>query len=219
MNNIKSSEKFQEKLEEVMNGIGQLFELSKEHDLAPFDEDGVRAYYEESGKCPFQVSGQFDRPSEFLQSFLDIVRVNYEPYTMGSLLLNSNMCFLYEEVPSSPFQLGYVSLTSESEKGLSGFWNEDVIPYIDKCGYSLESVSAIYAVASTGGEKYSTDFLDSVVTVLNSVFSVDEEKSLFAGSVSGSRETKKIMIHSGFCLDPALGKRTRLTLWIFIKPK
>jgi hypothetical protein len=219
MNNIQFPTKFQEKLQDIMEGVYQLFELSKEHDLAPVSEDGVSRYMEEDGKTCFQVSGQFDRPSEFLQSLLDIIRVNYEPCVLGTFFLNSNMAFMYENIPESPFRLGYVSLTSETNKEFSVFWNDDVIPYIDKCGYTVSAASVIYAVASTGKENYGIGFVDSILETLNSGFSVDEAVNLLAASIYDTTEAPRKQIYSGYCLDSALGNRIRLSLWLFIRPK
>lgn len=213
-NNIKSPIKFQEKLQEVMEGIYELFELSKEHNLAPVSEDGVTRYMEEYGKTCFQVSGQFDRPSEYLQSLLDIIRVNYEPCVLGTFFLNSNMGFLYERIPESPFQIGYISITSGDNKHFYQFWDEDVVPYIEKCGYSIKDASAIYAVASTGEEKYGMEFMDEILTTLGSGFSVDEAVNLLAAFVCETTEEPIKQIYSGFCLDAALENKIRLSLWL-----
>ncbi len=216
--NVKDPVRFSEKLQEVMTGIYELFELAREHELSSVSEDGVTRYMEEHGKTCFQVSGQFDRPSEFLQTLLDIIRVNYEPCVLGTFFLNSNMVFLYDGVPEAPFQLGYISITSEVNKQFDLFWGEDVIPYIEKCGYSVKDASSIYAVASTGEEKYGIDFIDNISTTLNSGFSVDEAVNLLAASLCETTEEPTKQIYSGFCLDTALENKIRLSLWLFINP-
>ncbi|MDQ6965587.1 MAG: hypothetical protein Q9M23_01535, partial [Mariprofundaceae bacterium] len=114
-NNITEPEQFNHKLQEVMEGIYELLELSREEELSPVREDGVVRYGEE-GKTCFQVSGQFERPTEFLQTLLDMIRVNFETYIFGTFQLNSNMGFMYDEIPDAPFQLGYVSITSENNQ-------------------------------------------------------------------------------------------------------
>lgn len=214
--NIKLPSKYQQKLVEVMEGIYELFELSKEHNLEPVSEDGVTRYMEEYGKTCFQVSGQFDRPSEYLESLLDIIRVNYEPCVLGTFFLNSNMGFLYDAIPDKPFQLGYVTITSIPNKQFNSFWKEDVVPYIKKCGYSIEDASSIFAVASTGEENYGIDFIDNISTTLNSGFSVEEAVGLLAASLCESAEEPTKQIYSGYCLDSALENKIRLSLWLFI---
>ena len=214
-NNIKSPLKFQEKLQEVMDGIYELFELAKEHYLAPVSEDGVICYDEDEGKTGFQVAGQFDKPSEFLQTLLDIIRVHYEPCVLGTFFLNSNIGFLYERIPASTFQLGYLSITSESDKPFASFWQEDVIPYIENCGYAIKEASAIYAVASTGFDRYAADFAGEVSGRLDSGFSVEEGINLLAASISGKVEEPNKQIYAGFCPDVALENKIRLSLWLF----
>lgn len=219
MNNIKFPEKFQKKLQDIMEGIYELFELSKEHGLAPINEKGVILHIEEYGKTCFQVSGQYDRPTEFLQSLLDIIRVNYEPYVFGTFFLNSNMDFLYEEVPNSSFRLGYVSVTSKGNSDFLSFWNKDVIPYVEKCGYNINAASAIYAVASTGAESYGIDFIDNISATLGSGFSVDEALNLLGASICEATDAPRKKIYAGYCLDPALANKTRLSLWLFLQPE
>ena len=215
-NNIKSPVKFQEKLQEVMDGIYELFELSKENNLVPVSKDGVTRYMVESGKTCFQVSGQFDRPTEYLESLLDIFRVNYEPCVLGTFFLNSNIGFLYDAIPDKPFQLGYISITSEVDKSFDSFWDEDVIPYIEKCGYSVKDTISIFAIASTGEHNYGIDFIESVSSALNSGFSMDEAVNLLAASISETKEETNKQTYSGFCLDTALENKIRLSLWLFI---
>lgn len=216
--NIKLPSEFQDKLIETMKVIYELFEISREHNLEPVSDDGVTVYLEEYGKTCFQVSGQFNRPSEYLESLLDLVRVNFEPCVLGTLFLNSNMSFLYDAIPDKPFQLGYISITSDPNKKFDSFWNEDVIPYIKKCGYSAGDASSIFAVASTGEENYGFEFLDSISTTLGSGFSVDDALGLVAASLSETAKEPSKKIHAGYCLDASLQRKTRLSLWLFIDP-
>ena len=195
----------------------QLLELSKEHELPSVSAEGVSCYIEEYGKTCFQASSQFDRPTEFLQSLLDIIRVNYEPCVLGTFFLNSNMAFLYEEIPNFPFQLGYVSITSEENIDFFAFWHEIVIPYAKECGYNLDLASAIYAVASTGEDRYGIDYIDSILTTLDSGFSVDEAMTLLTTSIYETNSIVRKKVHTGYCLDPALGRKTRLSLWLFMR--
>lgn len=214
--NVKDPRRFSEKLREVMTGIYELFELTREHELSPVSDDGVIRYIEEHGKVCFQVSGQFNRPSEFLQALLDIVRANYEPCVLGTFFLNSNMIFLYDQVPEAPFQLGYISIVDDKNKPFSRFWHEDVLPYIEVCGYTIDDASAIYAVASTGEDKYQLDFMVEIADTLGSGFSADEAVGLLAASVSETIEEPTRHTYAGYCLDEALGNDTRLSLWLFL---
>jgi len=218
--NITHPAQFTEKLQAVMQGAYDLLELAREHDLSPVSEDGVIRYFEEHGKACFQVSGQYDRPTEFLQVLLDIIRANFEPCVLGTLFLNSNLCFLYDEVPDAPFQLGYASLTSQPNQGFAAFWDEQVIPYLEQCGYTLggaDGATAVYAVASTGQERYGYDaFMNDISTKLGSGFSVEEATALLASEINEAVSPPRKRVYTGYCLDPALGSRIRLSLWLFI---
>lgn len=216
--NINTPVQFEEKLQDVMRGFHELFELSKEHNLEPVSDNGTIVYSEDSGKCCFQVATQFERPSEYLESLLDIVRVNFEPCQLGSFFLNSNLCFLYDAIPDTPFQLGYVSLTSEPNKPFEVFWEEDVIPYIEKCGYSVKDASSIFVVASTGKERYNLDFIGDILATLKSGFSTSEALGLIASSLCETVEKPFKQFDSGFCLDTSLENKIRVSLWLFINP-
>jgi hypothetical protein len=214
--NIKNSSEFKTKLKEIMHGIYEFLELTKEYNLNRFTETGVQLYSEKGGKTCFQVSAQFERPSEFLQAFLDIIRVNFEPAVMGTFFLNSNMCFLYDAIPESSFQLAYASITSKKDKKFEEFWIEDVMPHLKKHGYFMEEATAIYAVASTGKERYDLEFVEEISTVLGSGFSVDEAICLLKASLIENESPPIKKVYSGYCLDPALETSIRLSLWIFI---
>lgn len=217
--NIKNPARFNQKLQEVMQGLYELFELSREHELSPVGEDGVVRYDEAYGKTNFQVSGQFDRPSEFLQTLLDIVRVNFEPRVLGTFFLNSNIGLLHDATPGVPFQLGYVSIASAPNKPFGAFWEEDVVPYIKECGYSMEDASSIFAVASTGEGNYNFALVRSVTATLKSGFTVEEALQLIAAAANETDEEPAKRIHAGYCLDAALENKTRLSLWLFIQSR
>ena len=132
--NVSDAKQFAQKLQEIMQGIYDLLEITKEYNLEAIGENGGNRYFEEDGKTCFQVTGQYDRPHEFLQSLLDVIHVNFEPYAMGTFLLNANMDFLYSRIPETPFTLGYVSITSkENNEDFEDFWNNSVLPYLIKC--------------------------------------------------------------------------------------
>lgn len=215
--NVPDALKFIEKLQHAMKSIFDLLELTKEYDLEAVDKDGARCFYQDEGKTCFQVSGQYERPHEFLQALLDIIRVNYEPSVMGTLLLNANMCFLYDEILEKPFQLGYVSIVSKENEIFDSFWGGSVKPYLKKCGYNIGEATAIYAVITTGDKRYGPELLGEIMTSLNSGFSLDEACELLSSSINSSVSRPRKQIYSGYCLDSAMGSRIRLSLWIFIR--
>lgn len=215
--NIQSPVEFNEKLREIMHGIYDLIDLTKEQNLSPVSENGVIRYF--GNKTCFQASGQYERPSEFLQTLLDIIRVNYEPCVLGTFFLNSNMHFLYDAIPDSPFQLAYASITSQKNQKFEAFWTEDVIPYLIKQGCEIKKASAVFAVASTGNARYGIEFVKEIYDVLGSGYSVEEAIGLLKASASEEEISPIKKVHSGYCLDSDLDAAIRLSLWIFIENK
>lgn len=215
--NVVRTKEFNSILHDLMENMYDLMELSKEHDLQSVSEKGVILYSDEEGKTCFQVSRQFDRPTEFLQTLLDIVRVNFEPFAPGTFLLNSNMLFLYENIPNEPFYLGYISLVSGPDETFGQFYSQSVVPYLERCGYTLDDISATFAAISTGHQRYGMELLEDTLETLNAGFSIDEVFSAFSEYISESGDTiTKKECYAGFCLDPALETRVRLSLLFFI---
>jgi hypothetical protein len=51
--NVTLPEEFSHKLQEVMTGIFELLELTKEYDTSPIGDDGIKGYIDECGKNYF----------------------------------------------------------------------------------------------------------------------------------------------------------------------
>lgn len=203
MAHIRNTKAFTEKLQTVMTALYDLFELAREDDPTPASD--------EKGKACFQVARQYERPSEFLQALLDLIRANFEPWVLGTFLLNSNMGFLYDDVPTAPFDLGYLSITSDDGQGFADFWNGTVSAHLESCGYDVDKASSLYVVASTGSERYDLAFWEEISAVLDAGFSADDAFNLLAGNGLAGKET-----HAGYCRDDSLQSRIRLSLWLFV---
>jgi hypothetical protein len=205
---IKDPLQFKKKIQNIMGEIYDLFELAIEGDAT----NNV----EELEKACFQLTSEYDRPTEFLQSFLDIIRMNYEPYILGTFFLNSNMSFLYDGIPEDKFELAYVSVVSKDNQEFSDFWREIVIPYIDKCGYDFDKALGVYAVVSTGVQRLGFEFLHEVSSELDSGFSVDEAIDLLRSYIKDDIKKSRKQIFAGYCLDSSLETKIRLSLWFFV---
>ena len=77
------SDKLSEAIKNVMESVAELLTISAEYTPSP-DEEEVN--------FPFELSSQFERPSESIQCLLDMIRANFEPHIMGTLFLNSRLC-------------------------------------------------------------------------------------------------------------------------------
>jgi hypothetical protein len=209
--------KFKETLNALMMSTYLIFEIARDHELPPISEDGCRTYFEESGKTGFQVAGQFDRPEEFFQTLLDMIRVQFEPATYFTLLLNSNIVFMLENVPEHEFQLGYVSIVSADNQDFRDFWENRVRPHLNNCGYDMENVSSVFAVATTGKERYyNPEFILEIEEILPSMFQTDEVVEMIRSLLTSGNYSKKRNNYCGYCLDSALENRTRLSMWLFL---
>lgn len=191
-------------IDKVDNGIRELMETLKEHGL-PEVQNGVRRYYADIGKTPFQVSGQFERPDEFLQVLLDMVRVQYEPFPMGSMALNSNLtAYLHAAIRGESFRIGYLSMLSEEKQSFTDFWQTEVMAYAKTNGYQLAGAQVMFVVITAGGGNYGLPLLMEVNEVLDAGISLKEAES-GCGIVTDR--------FSGFCLDEAMMSRLRVSVW------
>lgn len=215
--NVRYPKEFGKAIQAVMENMFDFIELSREYDLQSISDEGVTRYLEDDGKTCFQVASQFDRPSEFLQVIIDIIRVTFDSDIPGTFFLNSNIGFLYESIPDKPFSLGYASLVGLCDESFGKFYSGTVEPYLQRCGYKLDEIATMFTVISTGKEHYDMDLIINVAETLGSGFSVEEVFSAFSSMVLDS-ETKKIekTCYSGYCLDPVLENKIRLSLLFFI---
>jgi hypothetical protein len=219
--NVATPLQFKEKLIELMDNVYELFELTKEQNLEPVTDDGCTQYTEDHGKTCSQVAGQFSRPSEYLESLLDMIRVNYEQLPF-SYFLNGNMGFLFDAIPDKPFQLCYLSITSALNVRFNSFWQDDVVPYIEKCGYSVSESAAAFAVVSTGEGNFRPEHLENVTKTLSAGFTTDEIGAYLLDSISKKsvKRSEKLptkQIYTGLCLDSGLANKIRVSLWLIIE--
>lgn len=210
LNNVSNPTIFKAKLEEIIDSIYDLFELTREHEFNPAIH-GNKSF--DGMKTGNQVSDQFDRPTEFLQTLVDIIRVHYEPLTLGSFFLNANIGFLIDEIPSNPFKLAYASLTSSDNQSFNEFWNNEVTSYLNQCSYDLCKATNVYVVATTGRERYGSEYCHEIAKVLGSGFSTTEVIQLLSSTINDNLNPPEKQIHSGYCLDPVLEKKIRISLW------
>lgn len=218
MDNLENKKRsFDELLINLMVPIREFMEFTREREL-PAVIDGVRVYFDEDDKCGFQIAGQYDRPTEYLQALLDIVRVEFDPNPLGTFQLNSNLGFILDSIPKNDFHLGYISISSQEGQGFHDFWHNDAAPYIAKCGYDIYQISAVFVVVTTGEERHGGQLMGEVQETLGSGFSVDEVLEGFSealGTDSDPELKSRSSTYAGFCCDPALGNKLRLSLWLF----
>jgi len=214
--NIDDPNGFKHALFSSLASLSTVFELAREHELPAIDARGITRHSRPYGKSPFQIAGQFDRPAEFLQSLLDMLRVNFEPNPLGTFFLNSNLCFLFDAIPQQPFRLGYFSMVSAENQEFSVFWERKITPYLIELGYCLNTKLGIFLACSTGAERYGLKLIEEVDDVITVTFNIDETISLLKSPNTNSTGSQKTH-YAGYCCDSALGTRLRVSGWLFIE--
>lgn len=217
MSNVPDPAAFAGTLSGLMERLYELFELTREQALAPVSDAGVMVYTEQTGKTCFQVAGQYERPSEFLQALLDMLRVTYEPWPLGTFLLNANPGFITEAIPDQPFRLGYASLVSDPGESFSGFWQDKVRPALTGHGYPIERARAVFAVVSTGPARYGFELAGEAGPALGAGFSAGEALTLIASAAGGQGAAPVKPVHAGYCLAEELEDRLRVSVWLFLE--
>jgi hypothetical protein len=206
---------FAEKLQQATGALWDLLELCRERDCrvaSPTNAHLVDPAY----VSPYDIANQYERPTDFLQTLLDLFRSIYEPASLGTFFLNGNLGFLIDALPDEPFQLGYATLTGDAEQPFDQFWEETVLPYLSGCGYRYETALAVFGVVSTAIEHYDLQLVDSVLNVVGAGLSPEEALGMIAAAVEGRDAPRTKTLHFGFCLDPALESKRRLSLWLVL---
>jgi len=209
---------FSKALQDTLASLYEVFEQARETKLAPTSPEGVIRYLEEYGKNYFQVAGQFERPSEFLRTLLDMIRVCFEAGP-GTFFLNGNPGFLLDGLPNQSFRLGYLSLLSEPDQSFEAFWSDTVVPVLETRGYPLDEVTRLFAVVSMGRQRFSLEFMADVQRLLGAGFSAEEAMQLIQSDMSPDVSRPSKQAYVGFCKAPELETRLRLSLWLILLPR
>lgn len=213
--NIKDTEGFSLKLAELFKDLYQLFEIVKEREISPKVTEPPE-WPGDTGKTCFEVSGQFERPHDFFVTLLDLIRVTYEPTFFGTFFLNANWGFLLQEMPESPFRLGYLTAISEPGEGVASLFAQSIQPQMQQYNYSFNAANAVFVMASFSKDRLSIELMVEVNELFGSGFSVDDALGTIAGELKGESYQKPGNAYSGFSIDNSLGERLRLSLWLFL---
>jgi len=211
MHKITSTEECLSNFTSTFNSLYSLIESTREDEL-PEKQDGVTSYV--GFKSGFQLTGrQYDRPHEYLQSLLDIVRVQYEPALVGTYFLNSNIGFIEEHLSNGASKFGYASIITEHQD-FKDAWERSVIPHLSEINYKIEEATVIFVVVTVSRDRHTADLIASTNNHLGSGFTADEAIRMFKDGLAGEEVTTDKQVYSGFCVDEALDKRMRISLWL-----
>lgn len=213
--NLIDPEPFSEAFQRTIQSVHLLLEETCQNIPRESDELDERSDKHQT-LFGFKMLWLFENPEEFLQCFLDMIRVYLDPNLLGTFLLNGNPDFVRLGLPAGPFHLGYASLLSEPGQPFSEFWNENVLSQLHRRGYDFNRTRSVYVVVSAGTSRYNLNLIDEVNSVLGSGFSSDEVFQLMASAIDDSNEPPDKGIYSGFCLVPELEQRLRVSLWLML---
>jgi hypothetical protein len=203
-------------LETTFAGLDAIYDAVKQHHHQSFSNNVIYLTPEHE-LTAFNRARQMNRPHEFLQSLLDIIRVTYEPSPLGTTLLNSNLCYLIDAIATRPASLGYLSLVSEPDQTFSDFWETVITPYASSLGYTLNGKSTAFLICSASEELYAIDLVTDADDALHCLPSAAElVEEMCAGLLNDPTQHEPKAMYAGFCLDQALGNRLRVSMWVLL---
>jgi len=214
--NVEHTDAFFESLKGLMDGAHNLFNAAKEQPARHLI-NGEHQIVERGHETGFQASRQMERPQEFLQTLLDLLRAQYEPYPMGTMFLNANIGFLYSNIPQTPFILGYSSITTDAAP-FASIWNDAIINDLKYKRYNIKNALSSYVVVSANKSELSADLVSDVLSTLDAGFTSDDVTQMFVKSLAGENSVPPKEFYAGFCNDESLKKEYRISIWMIIDP-
>lgn len=209
--NITSPAEFGQQLDQIISKLYDFFEFTREDELLPVDKRGERF---DKWKCLFEVSGQYARPLDYLQCLFDMLRVMYEPNPPGTFFLNANPDFIFEEIRSTSFELGYVTAISEADESIADFYGRVLVKRLIEYKYEAEYAFGIFVFITRG--KHSQAQIGEALSFFQAGFSIDEALETLANKIKEDGISKRKRAYAGFATDEALGSRARISLWLFM---
>lgn len=199
----------------LIENLYELFELTRENELISI-VDEVELNSKGTEKLCFEVASQFNRPHEFFQALLDVIRIIFEPNIMSTTILNSNPCLLFEEIPVTPFRLGYLSSVSEEDEALSDFYARVIKTQMSETGFDAESAGALFIMITVGCKYYKIKFMRESVKFFDAGMSIDTLMGNISAIIQDRKFEKSGGAVIGFSEDAALRGKIRISMWMFI---
>jgi hypothetical protein len=212
---IRHPARFRQQLELAMCAITQLFAQCEP--AAATGADRI----EDDDLFGFRVVGQQQRPAEFLQCWLDMVRVLFEPAPPGTMFLNSNWDLITAAVPGAPFRLEYLSVSGSAEGGVAAFIERSVEPRAAELGCSLSEAEACFTALCVGEELFErrVSLNKELQRALGAGFTVDGAMRAISQAAHGSDAAlaAERQVHAGVTLDRQLrAGGMRISAWLFL---
>lgn len=163
--------------------------------------------------------GRMGRAGDFLQSYLDILRVIYEPAPLAPFSLNGCPDIISDHIPDSAFRFGYGSFVSDPASSFTDFYEFSVLPTLQQYGYDQDKICSAFFAVSVGRERYNLTEMSEVLSVLKAQAQVQvqannvELHSSFFNQDQGVSDR----VFAGMAMDSSLDARCRLSVWAFCR--
>ena len=159
--------------------------------------------------------GRMGKAEDFLQSYLDMLRVIYEPAPLAPFSLNGNPEIISDHIPDSAFRFGYGSFVSDQASSFADFYEFNVLPTLRQYGYEQEKVCSAFFAVSMGRERYNMTEMSEVLSVLKVQPQADNVE-LLSSYINLNKDVSE-RVFTGMAMDTALDARCRLSVWVFCK--
>ena len=159
--------------------------------------------------------GRMGRGEDFLQSYLDILRVIYEPAPLAPFSLNGSPEIISDHIPDSAFRFGYGSFVSDPAGSFTDFYEFNVLPTLRQYGYEQEKVCSAFFAVSMGRERYNMTEMSEVLSVLKVQPQADNVE-LLSSYINQNQDVSE-RVFAGMAMDSSLDARCRLSMWVFCR--
>ena len=196
---VQDRAEFADSLAHMFAGMHRFIHAAREWTL-PATIDGNSLYNEGETPLAFQAAWQYERPQEFQQSLMDILRVVFDPNPPGTFMLNANYGLLEEAVPDTPFRLAYLSELGRPGESVQALKSRAIDPRCQALGFE-QGIGPMFG------------------TLFDAGFSVKQALSGMAqelGAAAVDPASDGPICHLGYSIDPALADRFRVSLWRFV---
>ena len=160
----------------------------------------------------FQIMQNNDRPHEYLQAILDLVRCNFEPNPLGTFFLNSNAQFIYDAITEDKTNLGYASIVSEPNQSVGSFWQDTLTKHLHAVGYDSKCTEDALVVISTGDNRYNLELVKEIHAHIEVGLEITDAINVLANEISDNTQAMAQNVHCGFCMDESLDTKLRVSI-------
>lgn len=156
------------------------------------------------------------RAEDFLQSYLDMLRIIYEPAPLAPFFLNGNPGLIADHIPDSEFRFGYGSFVSEPASNFADFFTNNVMSTLRQYGYDQTKICSAFYAVSVGRARYNMTEMSEVLATLKVKPRASESGNVIMhSSFINELDVVNDNVFTGMALDSSLDDRCRVSVWVF----